>query len=182
MKSMKRMVEIVLPVITIGIYQIITGCTLLGTAVGTFQDKKLPDYRTVDASWKPEVLNKGAEIRIHTTEGETFKGKYIGDWQSPLSEYEEEYNLARSTCSERVILPHIHDWLLVRDKFDMLFDARFLGFDPQRIWLQKFGSKKARPVPLKTIREIETRSAEKIDLGSINQLKHRSTVGCRDCW
>jgi hypothetical protein len=82
------MVEIVLPVITIGIYQIITGCTLIGTAVGTFQDKKLPDYRTVDAYWKTEVLNKGAEIRVHTTEGETFKGKYIGDWQTPLSEFQ----------------------------------------------------------------------------------------------
>ncbi len=95
MKSMKRMVEIVLPVITIGIYQIITGCTLIGTAVGTFQDKKLPDYRTVDAYWKTEVLNKGAEIRVHTTEGETFKGKYIGDWQTPLSEYEEQYGMCR---------------------------------------------------------------------------------------
>lgn len=147
----------------------LSGCTLIGMAIGHSEDKAARKK----ATGPPERIipfKSGRSITVTYTNGQEMTGVYQGLRERAASEYIPLYDDARANLF-KAILPAVGDTLTVALWTGKVTEAPLAGFGLQRMWLKSPKENSLTNIPLNDITRISDNRGVAFD-----SVKHRTTM------
>jgi hypothetical protein len=147
---------------------VLSGCTVIGLAVGSSADRAARRKATGSAA-RAASLTPGWRVTLTDINGREMTGVYRGLRQRPASEYVPLYEQARAGLLEATS-PRIGDTLAVALKTGKTVEASLAGFGLQHLWLKSPARDSLTRVASSDIAEVTDSRGVAFDTPSLSSL------------
>jgi hypothetical protein len=156
-----------------------SGCSFCGFAIGsivdTYNGETLPPSAII-------ASHKGDNIKIETTSGDRYKGKFTTIDTNWTQDYSAEYEAARMKLAERdTLIPALGELLEFSNNHnDQLMTVVFLGFDyGVSIWIEPQDSSITRTWPLSNVSSLHNKAGRVYDIETLRLLLNHKRIPVR---
>ena len=135
----------------------LTGCSVIGGAIGASIDSSKPDPVVFSRTRSTDSVRIGEETTVSTLDDSTLSGECAGFRQAQAEQYQQTYQKWLDTTSSGRIMPLLWKKMTLaghssrpqpNDAGRIRFDCRVVGFDPSKILVATMKGSEGRPLPL----------------------------------